>query len=874
MFVTESNENLCCKTKNLVYLIECKRCFIQYVGETKRALCERFREHMRSAITGKLTTQIAHHFSNGVCTPQDMSVSIIERMQDGTTENERRQSEKKWMLLLNTVYPLGLNDQVTGYGNVVDKVNTNKLHSHNPYFSIKVPRRPRQRGHVKHHKLTNVHDTAKKNVIEIEQKGLIAAYQILRQLPKKVCRSAYERMSEYTDNKHLQLILCSFFIRAGYQQKPKQNTIQPTRIIVPFVCKSLDKIEFEQIFKMRHVKRLLPTEVSENVQIVYKYQPSIITKVANYSTILSRMSVNEMLQLAQNSACECHKHNKVNTVLQHILTGDLNVLSNGDMRQMLEKGSKFRLDWNSVSKTDLLQKIREPIVEYANRMKEKYPVHARNIDKWIDKVTAITCTRIERHHIQSRNQQRLPQNLDERYVFAPADKASNNLAVICKKFYVQCILKELGIIDNNLQIKPVWGNDTYKYVTGRSEEDVIDAHEKLLDTYNIKISEDNRKLPRFYGIPKLHKNPPKLRYIAAAKHSSMKQLNVILCKILQFIKKHFQNYCNAALSKSGKRLYFAIDNSLEASEWLCRHERHIRSVVTADFSTLYTTLPHDLITSCMAKLIMKCYRNSGKTYIALNTRNWYCDYTHTYAYKDHIITLRKEELIDMVVQAVQQNWVLIGNELFQQTKGVPMGSNSSPDIASLTLSWLEFEHFNKQSVQQLNRHNRIFRYIDDILAVNITDFMGLAKSVYGNDLPLEQTNTDATSCAFLDLDINCENTRLRISVYDKTRDFDFTVLKYPMPDSNISQRVISDCFYAETTRYARICTHSEGFINNVTLMYNTLRNRNCEKALLTRTLTRWCIRNNSLLYKYKMYNKHDVTVKFLCKVASDWSWKI
>ena len=42
------NDNLNCKSKNLIYLIECKKCTKQYIGETKRQLYERFGEHRRS----------------------------------------------------------------------------------------------------------------------------------------------------------------------------------------------------------------------------------------------------------------------------------------------------------------------------------------------------------------------------------------------------------------------------------------------------------------------------------------------------------------------------------------------------------------------------------------------------------------------------------------------------------------------------------------------------------------------------------------------------------------------------------------------------------------------------------------------------------
>ena len=39
--------NLTCDTKNLIYMIQCNRCNLQYIGETKRRLKDRFNEHRR-----------------------------------------------------------------------------------------------------------------------------------------------------------------------------------------------------------------------------------------------------------------------------------------------------------------------------------------------------------------------------------------------------------------------------------------------------------------------------------------------------------------------------------------------------------------------------------------------------------------------------------------------------------------------------------------------------------------------------------------------------------------------------------------------------------------------------------------------------------
>ena len=43
--------------------------------------------------------------------------------------------------------------------------------------------------------------------------------------------------------------------------------------------------------------------------------------------------------------------------------------------------------------------------------------------------------------------------LHEKYLFVSIDKAANNIAIICKKYYVTVILKEIGNVEG--------GNETY-----------------------------------------------------------------------------------------------------------------------------------------------------------------------------------------------------------------------------------------------------------------------------------------------------------------------------------------------------------------------------------------------------------------------------
>jgi hypothetical protein len=47
-------------------------------------------------------------------------------------------------------------------------------------------------------------------------------------------------------------------------------------------------------------------------------------------------------------------------------------------------------------------------------------------------------------------------SLHDKYVIVPADKASNNIVFVCKSYYFECLIKELGINNNTSS------NTTYK----------------------------------------------------------------------------------------------------------------------------------------------------------------------------------------------------------------------------------------------------------------------------------------------------------------------------------------------------------------------------------------------------------------------------
>ena len=100
--------NCNCSTNDIVYLITCKLCSIQYVGESGQNLRDRMNNH-KSTIRTHKRTPIALHFNSLNHTINHLSVIPIEVLTNNSIFN-RRSREYYWQLRLGTIYPKGLNN--------------------------------------------------------------------------------------------------------------------------------------------------------------------------------------------------------------------------------------------------------------------------------------------------------------------------------------------------------------------------------------------------------------------------------------------------------------------------------------------------------------------------------------------------------------------------------------------------------------------------------------------------------------------------------------------------------------------------------------------------------------------------------------------
>ena len=197
------------------------------------------------------------------------------------------------------------------------------------------------------------------------------------------------------------------------------------------------------------------------------------------------------------------------------------------------------------------------------------------------------------------------QEFHRKYVLVPADKAANNVVVVCRLHYVNTLKQEL--------------DGTRAYLeTDTDEVSVVNAHLNDLPVkFSVCVNEGQDKLPTMYWLPKLHKRPYKARFIANSSSCTTTELSKLLTSCLTAIKSHVIRYCETVYETSNKNWFWSIKNSGKVlSKLKCRGFR-ATSLSTYDFSNLYTTLPHNLIKEKLLDLIEWTFKRALKNYGSL-----------------------------------------------------------------------------------------------------------------------------------------------------------------------------------------------------------------------------------------------------------------
>ena len=106
----------------------------------------------------------------------------------------------------------------------------------------------------------------------------------------------------------------------------------------------------------------------------------------------------------------------------------------------------------------------------------------------------------------------------------PADKAANNVVVVCRLHYINTSKQELN------------GTKAYEE-TSIDEKSVVYSNSiEIPNKFAVDVKERKYRLPTMYWLPKLHKRPYKARFIANSSSCTTTEISKLLTSCLTAIK--------------------------------------------------------------------------------------------------------------------------------------------------------------------------------------------------------------------------------------------------------------------------------------------------------------------------------------------------
>ena len=305
--------------------------------------------------------------------------------------------------------------------------------------------------------------------------------------------------------------------------------------------------------------------------VIYNLVKPIRSKIFNYKQVVQNIDVEAFLEDPTIFPCSCVHSPFIDKHHGHIITGDLRIVRNNKLRKLLCKGPKFRekesISWEKVKET-----VHMGIIDAIKKWTEVESLAKSHFDEWREKVfEKVDCklTLLKQKVKFVRANKILKDNtvanyLDElqhKYVMTPIEKADSNVAFICKRHYVQVLVKELGLADGH--------TNTYEPVLNTNMSSIVKQHTTdLHKEFGIVIPDDMQTLADIYWMPKLHKTPIKERFIIASKKCTLKQLSKDITSIFKLAHEQVEKYKNKARRFSGVSTFWVIQNSTPVLETL------------------------------------------------------------------------------------------------------------------------------------------------------------------------------------------------------------------------------------------------------------------------------------------------------------------
>ena len=569
--INHTEETLNCHTQNIIYLLTCLGCGVQYIGETIWPFHKRNNQHRT-----EMNAHFEFHLETS-CKNYSYAYQIIEKLpgngykSDGSIDKEmskiRKDKEDHWIKKMRVLFPYGLCEKAREKDN-----NCSIIHEAvgKSYKDFPIPRRGvrpvRSRENQNNKQSIISCDDFFTKLDNIFQNDLFSSFNHIRILLDK------------TKKKVLKEIAFSILNRRGYHFHPEREQwylfildIIDTKLLkvkpippkkkspenlctIKFINKGMEQIKLSEIISLPDIIQSLPETLQEDTKqpkVVMKLDIPIRNKIMNYEETVRSINhvTDEDICFTINSEtnspfpCSCSESNFCDPHHGHIVTGDLRIVENAKLRKLFSKGPNYREN-KIINYSKCRREIESSLNECASKLATKYNLDLSCFNNWITLVKLKVAEKVRllkskitpqqtKPILQDENVIRYLTDFHKKYVIVPIDKAAHNIAIICKRFYVIRLLKEvgaLGVPDLTYQISDV------------DPINIINNNMELCERYGLSLEERQKTLPIMYWTPKMHYTPSRARFIVSSAKCSTKPLSRVISNTFKLIFNQIQNF--------------------------------------------------------------------------------------------------------------------------------------------------------------------------------------------------------------------------------------------------------------------------------------------------------------------------------------------
>jgi hypothetical protein len=215
-----------------------------------------------------------------------------------------------------------------------------------------------------------------------------------------------------------------------------------------------------------------------------------------------------------------------------------------------------------------------------------------------------------------------------------------------------------------------------------------------------------------------------------------------------------------------------------------------------------------------------------------------------------------DNLCQALCYLVDNTFVCIGDRIYKQKVGIPMGTNCAVYLANYFLLTLELDFMIKLCKRDLAKaqlFSHTYRYIDDILTLCNPHFIPSLPHIYPTYLQVNEEQNNP-SVHFLDIRISRTHRKTApylTNLFDKRQLPKFAALpmtRYPHTLSFVPRRFGTNIITSQSYRFLRRCMRKSSFIFHLATLIVELSCKGYSRNTLIRKARRFFRINLHLLY--------------------------